>query len=505
MYMVQDAFHNLVRHKKRYITTGVLLLAAFSVLVCAIFHYRTFDGMIENYKETLLPYQYIKFRDELHFLGSSARAYNEHFNHTWDENGIIWFDSEAMAVYNHPYPFTREMLDAVAKAGEVESHELVYIETGYRATDTPEELLAQGMTREKAVVEHYIVGGNRNHFMGFAASDYDKIYWASLTSGREPEDGECLISAYYAEKYNLSIGDTLTLYDDSLHTVTAELTVSGMVGIFYLQHPYTKQNLGEIEDFYFKGGIFSLGGTPFDRIGVYDPVVMKQSNEYCSLGGSFLNVVFTTFDTAYYLHGDETADTEFTERHHFNKYLANYKLKEGVDAEAFAETAVSILSEYTPYAEEFTVSGSFAGMYDKLEGAVSYHWKSAKTCMAVGAGMAGIILLLALITNIRERKGEIGVLYSLGVSEANVSVLFGLESAMISGISAVAAQLGSYLMHLFTMFDSNYIRQLEMMYQLTGWGIAVIPMAAAAGFGIGWICAAVYLQVKSPVEFLKME
>lgn len=505
MYIVQDAFKNLLRHKKRYITTGALLLAAFSVLVCAIFHYRTFDRMIENYKETLLPYQYIMFREDLLYKGWLGGYYAKGKEDRVDQNGDPVFDMEAMAAYNHPYPFTREMFDAVAKAEEVESHELVYIETGYRAADTPEELLAQGVTREKAVVEHYIVGGNRNHFMGFATSDYDKIYWASLTSGREPEDGECLISMYYAEKYNLSIGDTLTLYDDSLHTVTAELTVSGMVGIFCLQRPYTKQNLGEIEDFYFKGGIFSNYGTPFDRIKVYPIEACEQNSDLVGLRSYLLNLVFTTFDTAYYLHGDETADPEFAERHHFNKYLANYKLKERADAEAFAETAVSILSEYTPYAEEFTVSGSFTGMYDKLEGAVSYHWESAQTCMAVGAGMAGIILLLALITNIRERKEEAGVLYSLGVSEANISVLFGLESAMISGISAVAAQLGAYLMHLFTMFDSNYIRQLEMMYQLTGWGIAVIPMAAAAGFGIGWICAAVYLQVKSPVEFLKTE
>ena len=506
MYTTQNAFRNLIRNKKRYLLTGILLLAAFSVLICAVFHYSTFDNIFRTYDRELLSDQAIVFRQELLYRGGLGGYYTEGREKPVYLNGELVFDMEAMAAYNHPYPFTREMFDDVADAEEVESCTMTYMETGYRLTDTPEEYLALGVSREKAVAEHRILGGDWNTFLGFAAaSNYDRVFRVELTAGEEPEDGECLITEYYARKYDLSVGDTLVLYDEALETVTAELTVSGTAGIFYTYWPYFKRNIAEEKTYSeFTGGYINYG-TPFDRVGVYHIDACEQNSELLSLRGNLLETIFTTFDTAYYLYGDEVPDPDFAERHHFNKYLASYRLKEEADPAQFREKAMEILSESTPYAEEFTTAETFGEMYRKLTEPVSYHLEAAQTCILAGVFMGILILLTALIVNIRERRKDMGILWSLGVPERQTALLFGAESAVISGAAALLAQAGAYPMHLFVAWDTKFVSQLELTYRLTGWGLSVIPIAAVSGFVIGLAVTAVYLRAKSPAAFVNRD
>ena len=98
-----------------------------------------------------------------------------------------------------------------------------------------------------------------------------------------------------------------------------------------------------------------------------------------------------------------------------------------------------------------------------------------------------------------------GILWSLGVPERQTALLFGAESAVISGAAALLAQAGAYPMHLFVAWDTKFVSQLELTYRLTGWGLSVIPIAAVSGFVIGWAVTAVYLRAKSPAAFVNRD
>lgn len=513
MYLIQNAFKNLLRHKKRYITTGVLLLAAFSVVTCAVFHYYTLGRIDKAYFNEYMPWVSIRFRNDLQYDKTNPNIDSESLQGE--------FDHETMAEYNHPYPLTKEAFEKLAQSELVEDFEFAYMEAAYQnaANEMYEALYAmmtEGLSQEEIeeyekeseddrylYTEFYVCGGEPKAFVktqNIPSYNTTGTYRFRLVNGEMYGKGECIVSQTYAQYNNVSVGDTLELYDLSGENVVFSAEISG---IYVLESAWNYPN-GQFRVVIEYGkDLLLTPGTPYDRsvgsfnrkiYGDHPPKVRRESVK---------NIVFTDFDTAYCLYGDEETDPYFAERHHFNKYLAWYRLKSYDDFEEFTTffQSTGLNSEYDGEFETYNAER----IYEQYSHNYVSHKEDSVLYIKYVSLIGMFILLLAVLINIRERGREIGVMVSLGIPLRNIALTMGLECAVITGIAAVVSGGTAYFIHKLTESQHIGVKSFALPYELTPlWGV-VIATSALLAFVMGWGITMLYMKLQKPAKLVKTE
>ena len=288
MYKMKAVLTGLYRHKRRNLVSCLLLAAVLSVTFCGFF-YRSYAQkqrmeVSERYANRYRP----AFRNELQYSPEHPgwSALDMRVNGTSMTNGVpdIFFDPDTMSVYDHPYPATAEMFDALGNLPECRDYAVTYAEVAYGfSDDLPADIqknlnVFYGQMEDrnvptKIMTEHIVVGGELDAFTGIAREITSQVqYDFILTEGTEPVNGECVITDFYARVYGKGVGDILTLCDVTGEPV-AELKISGIYSLYCSEYyefvnpdvPRSGRQLTGSDfnaDFRGRPDV----GTPFDRL-----------------------------------------------------------------------------------------------------------------------------------------------------------------------------------------------------------------------------------------------
>lgn len=212
MYKLSIVLSGILRHKRRNVISFLLLVAVLSVTFCSFFYIDFAETQKEAVTMRYGNRYRISFRDELQYSPEHPKwsALDIRVNGTSTTNGIpdIFFDPEAMAMYNHPYPATKAMFDAIGALEECKEYTLAYAETAYGfSEDVPEDIQQSlnalyGLQDDhdvptKITTEHIVVGGDLTALTGVGReTSVRNVYNFFLEEGTEPGKGECVITDF---------------------------------------------------------------------------------------------------------------------------------------------------------------------------------------------------------------------------------------------------------------------------------------------------------------------
>ncbi|MBE6726936.1 MAG: hypothetical protein E7576_17380 [Ruminococcaceae bacterium] len=538
MFRVKEILFGFFRHGRRNILSCLLLAAVLSVAFCGLC-FRSFAlserrAVSERYGGRVR----LAFRNELQYDPAHPRfsALDVRLNGTSQTDGVpaVFFDPEAMAAYDHPYPASAELFDALGALPQCRDSAVAYAETAYGfSEDVPPDVQSvlnvlyggMGAVPTKIMTEHIVVGGDLGAFTGIAREISSKGQYAFLLEeGAEPEPGkgECVITDFYARVYGIGVGDSLTLYAASGEELCT-LTVSGICGVcvseFYeaadpdavrrgLRGGGVKRVTGSdpIGDF---GGRPDVG-TPFDRL-CEDPEGQEMMrtldrDAYWVVSEAMLGVIHTDFETAYNLYGTPGAlgtggDSE--DRHHINRFFACFDLEGPESAEAFGRAALNLLPE--SWRDEFAVypfENSRALFVRPPETLLA----TAETMVRLAGSLTALFILLAAAVLIRENGREIGICLGVGLSERDVAGRMAGECAVLMALSLLAASFCDPLVRRFLARGYPYLETVGPIpaVNVFGGGTLLFGLAAAA-FGVGLTAAltSLYIRVRSPIRLIR--
>ena len=529
MYRLKIIVSDLYRHGRRNLIAWFLLLSVLSVVFCGFF-YRDYAGeqcrkVAEKYKDLW----YVSFRDELQYNPGYPHlsALDARLNGTSGKGGVpdIFFDADAMAGYNHPYPASRELFRALGESEYCADYEIVYAENAYGfAEDLPprmQEILnviyashEADEVPSKILTEHIVAGGSPDAFCRIAreiTSGY--LYDFILLEGSgNPGPGECAITDFYAEIYGKSIGDRLVLSDITGEVLT-ELTVTGIYGVYMTdryesvdpQIPRSGHKLtgSDITGDY--TGAPDLG-TPFDRLGE-DLRAKSYSQEhyfgeYFRVENAMLGLIHTDFDTAYHLYGTAYTDPDFEERHHFNNFFAYYRLKKETDPAAFEAEMKRIFPDC--FGEEFTVY-PFDNSYTTFLRIPQNLLKTADSLIMIAGSLTFLLCMVVGLISVRENGRETGILLSLGIPDTDIVFKAACETAQITLTAAVPSSLCGRLVHAVLSDGYTYLELYGAEYAVTGTGVLLAAGAVIGSFLTTALFTMLYIRIHTPIKLMRQD
>lgn len=370
MYILQNAFTNVLRNKGRNILIGAILFAVIVTTVIALMINTTASGIIEDYKgrfgsEIRIEPNMEKVRDEA-MKNSTNGMVRVTVPSIPAENYIAFSESEYLqgSILTASAGVICDSITSVdAKLGGGSGMMMLGGGPGTEASeDTPMQFMMSLQGNKLAEFEE----GTRE-----------------LASGEMPDElNECIVSTDLAELNGIQIGDSFTFAGElrnpaegSVRATSYRLTV---VGTYY-----------DITDEYAEGGAQNA--------------FTNRRNE-----------IITTYDTV---------AQEIQNGMNGIRVAATYYLKNPGLLEEFA---AEVYSKGLP--ETFDVTTDKAA-YNKIVGPVEGLKGIAITFMIVVLVFGGIIIALLASIAIRERKYEIGVLRAMGMKKAKVA--FGLWTEML--------------------------------------------------------------------------
>ena len=511
MFTLLNALRGVMRHKRRGIISCLLIFVALSVVI-SVFYVKTYyNNLICSVADEFSSKVYMTFRTDLQYDNNKERGFR-HIKYS-SIGGDLEEALAYMSQYDHPYPFTREQFDSAAEAEYVEDYSLSYMTHGYRFDSTNEEhyqsMYDMGVSRDREYTGistvFSIAGGDMNDICTFFSEQSGSRRWRyGMIEGEKPAAGECVITQYAAEEFGKKVGDMFELYDVYGNYVTS-LKISGIMMMYAVETIYDHENelvplnsLGTLQNYQF----FPRYGTPYDRVFPdKEYILLKELNEgNLFVTSSFLYLINTDFDTAYYLWGDEETDPDFENRHHFNNYMATYQLSSPEDIEPFeAYIRETIDSEYI---DEFEVTPYNATLYKKtLQPGEMI--EAVQTAVPYGLGFTLFIMLITSLVSIRERGYEIGVMYSQGIKIRQIIVQYALENTILVGVSALLSAIGAYPMLYLVKMSYNYMSYEDFVYYVPVEWIFVVLLSAAAAFLLSAVITSVYLLFNNPAKILR--
>lgn len=283
-----------------------------------------------------------------------------------------------------------------------------------------------------------------------------------IVEGREPhpEAAECMLYRDMAECNGLEIGDSLLLYDESGEELT-ELKIVGLV-ICYINYGTHRAE----EDVNTLG--YRIGSMPYRR-----------------LKTTLLYHIFTDFDTAYGIYGDET-DPEFAENHTFNNYIPIYRLTSSKEYGDFERK----LAEYTYDSNLHFYQMNSAGTPYLRE----YDEKAAVLTVMIAGGLsiAAVTLMIGIL--LYERREETKILCALGIGKRKIFFGWMLEiSIFITILWGFSILLAANADRIFDWFDAFYFDRL-FEFQITAESAGMIILFTAALVCTALIVSLIYLR-----------
>lgn len=388
MYILENAFRNLLRNRGRNLLIGAIIFAVIVTTVIALMINSTTSGIINDYKsrfgaEIRLQPNMQKIQEE-----ARSKSTNGMVRITVPtipaEQYIAFGESEYLqgSIYTSSAGVICDEITSVdAKLGGGSGMMMMGGGPGTATENTPMKFM---MSLQGNKLSEFEAGTRK------------------LASGKMPDAlNECIVSTDLAELNGIQIGDTFSF--------TGELR--NMEKGVFLPTSYTLTVVGiyyDLTDEYAEGGVQNA--------------FTNRRNE-----------ILTTYDTV---------AQEIQPDMNGIKIEAKYYLKEPGMLDAFAEEVYS-----KGLARTFDVAADEAS-YNKIVGPVEGLKGIAITFMIVVLIFGGIIIVLLSSIAIRERKYEIGVLRAMGMKKHKVAFGLWAEMLMITlvcltlglGIGSLAAQ-----------------------------------------------------------------
>lgn len=528
MYKLKAVLSGLIRHKRRNIISCLLLATVLSVTFCGFF-YRSYAQKQQTEVSARYANRYRPaFRGELQYSPEHPgwSALDVRVNGTSMTNGTpdIFFDPDAMSAYDHPYPSTAEMFDALGNLPECRDYAVAYADTAYGfSEDLPTEIQKNlngfyGLMEDhdvptKILTEHIVVGGELDAFTGIARETSSQVlYDFILTEGKEPVNGECAITDFYARVYGKSVGDILTLYDVTGKPL-AELRISGIYSLYCSEFfefvnpdvPRSGTHLTGSDLYADFRGRPDLG-TPFDRLcedtDAQEYIRTHYRDLYYYVSEAILGVIHTDFETAYTLYGTAETDANFAARHHINHFFAYYDLADDASPEAFEEAVQRELPE--SWRNEFTVY-PFANSYEIFLQIPESLLLTANDMVLVTIALTAILFCIVTIVLIRENGREIGTYLSLGISEWDIVMKTAGENTILAVFSLLTAACFSIPVHRFLSNGYTYLEMNAVRYGPTVGGIVFAVCATAVCFIVTALLTVFYIHINSPIRLIRRD
>lgn len=422
MYILKNSLISIIRNKGRNILIGIIILVIACSATVTLAIRNTANTLVKNYEDSHDIIASVTFnRQELagqFEKGEDARKTNiENFNNIESitlDNVKSYGDSSFLKNYYYIY-MTSLNSDTLTKASdsfeyEVEDRETTTSSTSQGAGENsgrgpggPQDMgrsvinnnTTTVITKRKEKFE-----SSRNLTGDFELdgySSYDAMTdfvegTYQVTEGEMIEDfenQECVISYELATLNDIAVGDTITL-----------------------KNPNTEQTY----DFLVKG-IYKDNSKMDDTMNMYSPSANK-----IIVGSGVIEKLVSD---------DETLVTNITPSFILNNEESIEKFTEEVKGKGLNEfyTITTNLSEIQSATKSIENVKTFA-----------------TTFLIITLIIASIVLFVINMINIRERKYEIGVFRTIGVSKLKLTLQFVLEILIISIIALViGAVIGAYL------------------------------------------------------------
>lgn len=443
MYILKNSVISIVRNKGRNILIGIIILVISAASTVTLAIRNTAKNIVEDYEEANDIIASISFnRNQLteNFKGGedaekeNIEAFNNIEQITLDDVKN-YGDSSYLKGYYYVYATSLDS-DTLSKATDTFEYEVEDTQTSTTTSsystgsqsDMPDGMQqGEGMhthtdTNTTTVITRSMetFESNRNLTGDFEIdgySSYDAM--TDFVSGDYTiEEGtmisdfsgfECVINSELATLNEISVGDTIT-FKNSNTSVTYDFTV---VGIYK-----DSSDTGDTKNMYSQSSNTIITGS-----GVVESLVQEDSSLTTSITPSFIVL------------NEESIDS-FTEELK-NKGLSDYYSVE-TNLEELKNATKSISNVET----------------------------FATTFLLITLGISAVILFTINMINIRERKYEIGVFRTIGMSKFKLTIQFLLELLIVTiimlfigaGIGAsLSKQVGNYLLtsEISDMEDSN--------------------------------------------------
>ena len=440
MYIFINSMKNIIRHRKRYLISGIFMIIVLSLFVYAVSNYFTMSKSDTILKENNTQWVHFRFRDELQFLGDRSLSSESTSNISEPERNFV---DDVMKQYNYVINADREYFDQFAEIDYVTDYNLGYMELvfaeAYDYDPSTNELYEEPITKRFALyggaIDAYERYENEFHFNGI--TDY------RIIEGEMYEPGECLVHRIIAEENGYKIGDSLTFTDESGNEVIT-LKISGIYSRYqtyddiYLENAFQIMSSGEV-DLQYRG--LEFGSTPYNRINTYNNGSIRIKH-----------IVFTDFDAVYNLYGSDS--------HEFDKYAAWYKLDSVYNFEEFKQTAETYdYDKNLGFYQEDHVYKILTRFAPGIRDASVYY--------IIGSIPVTILLLIVvIILFIRERKREITILYNLGCNKKQIIYSFAVETSMFVFIVSLLSIPMSWVMNLLNENMEIFYSFMKLKYAI---------------------------------------
>lgn len=366
MYIIWNAIKNLERNKGRNALMAMIIFAIIVSFAVSIVINVTTESIIKDYKG--------RFSSEI---------------------SIEYKPEESMSTTAPKSPTSRQVLD-FGKSDYLKTAEYTTMRNGYIVNDKTDS--QSSYEKERA----FLTGSSRDYINQEFKSGAKKI----IDGKKYKKSDECLISDEYAEKNNLSVGDSISI----------DLMI-------FSKDDFTTDNQGAFEaPEKFERKTFKISG------------IYKNFSINSNIMSSEVAEILVDFDTLINLESFDI-DSEF-------QVFGTFFLKDPEMLDAFTKEI-----RKKGLSDDMQVLTDEAG-YKQVVGPVEGLAKISSTFMVAVLILGCAILLLLSFWAIRERKYEIGVLRAMGMKKIKIAVGLLTETIIITviclaiglSVSSVASQ-----------------------------------------------------------------
>ena len=415
MYILKNAWRNIIRNKGRNILIGIIIIVIAAACSVTLAIRQSANDIVDSYLETNKIEATIgmdrrslvdKFKNDDSTQEEMIEAFNDIESLT-QEQIDDYGNSKYVSSYYYYYSMSVDAKD-LTEAADTLMKETTETKThtqtrsfpsdgghgpagfgGSQTTSTTTTKKTEKITNAKAANGAFtLIGYNSYEDMKeFVSGDY------TIVEGEVSSDfnsSNCIISQELATLNNLSVGDTITIVDPNNTKLTYELTVTGIY----------KENTDDANDM---SSMFSRSANK----------IITNTNFIKTMIAADEDLEATITPT--YILKDTDSVSKFTEEVS-NKGLSEYyKITTNVDELNEATQSVKNVKTF------------------------------ATTFLIITLIIGGVVLAVINMINIRERKYEIGVLRTVGMKKHKLSLQFMSELFIVAVVSLmIGASAGSF-------------------------------------------------------------
>ena len=334
-------------------------------------------------------------------------------------------------------PVTDEMIEEIAAIDGVES----YNTSQYTIANLyNQDTLMKGTDEREYVSDLF-------YAIGCFDSEYSPLFLSGalrLTEGRHVTEGNSGIILYegLAEKYGLSLGDTLEIKNGNPDDPLVECEIAGLFEV-----------IADGDD---------------EQATMAKPSTLFDYKDYVFVNMDTMSAVSAPYTVS---EGNGIDSVDF--------FVSDAAKLESIVQEVQNSTSIDWNSYYVTVNNE---------VYERISSSIADTTTLVTTLIVVITVVSMVLIILILSMSIRSRKRETGILLAIGIAKPAVILQYVLETLLIAVVAFPLAYLSSKQVAgtLGTLFGKTAENVIGKMTYSNGWKfVAVVPASEAAIFKEG--------------------